>query len=63
MGLSIWNYIGGAVVFLLILALMGFGIWFFCLRKRKNKDRIQDGFMEEKAFLNAGAKNPGWKRY
>lgn len=61
--MNIGNFIGGAAIFLLILAVMGLGIWFFVIRRKKNDKRIQDGFMEERAFLNAGAKNPGWKRY
>lgn len=61
--LTIWHYIFGAVIFLLIIAVMALGIWFFVLRRKKNDKRIQDGFMEERAFLNAGAKNPGWRHY
>ena len=59
----IWKFISAALIFAIIVGGMAFGIWFFCIRKQKDKDRIQDGFMEEKAFLNAGSKNPGWKRY
>ena len=59
----VWNLVLSVLIVVAILAVMGFGIWFFGLRRKKNKGRIQDGSMEEKAFLNAGAKNPGWKRY
>lgn len=59
----VWNLVLSILIVVAILAVMGFGIWFFCFRKRKNKDRVQDGSMEEKAFMNAGAKNHGWSRF
>ena len=57
------NLVLSVLVVVAIIAAMGLGIWFFCLRKRKNPGRVQDGSLEEKAFMNAGSKNPGWSRF
>lgn len=64
--MHIGNFIGGAVIFVLILAVVGVLIWFFGVRNKKNQNQMQDGPMEGKeyTFQKFGIQNSDylWRR-
>lgn len=58
MATGFWGIVIGVVFAVALFCAMGVLIWLFVGRKNGKGRRIQDGFMEEKAFLQAGRNTP-----